>query len=90
MFVHRAVAGMALVRFLSAALEFSAAMLMLLRFRTPAEALRLNAVLGMVGPMIFLLVSLLGLAGLARELPASRLLLVMAGITLIVLGTSSR
>ena len=40
MYLHHAVAGMALVRFVSAGLEFSAAMLMLLRFRTPVEALR--------------------------------------------------
>lgn len=87
MFVHHAVAGMALVRFLSAGIELSAALLMLLRFRTPAEALRLNAVLGLVGPLIFLTVSGLGLAGMARDLPSPRLLLVLAGVALITLGT---
>lgn len=88
MLLHHTVAGMAMVRLLSAAIEFSAAMLMLLRFRSPAEALRLNAILGMIGPLVFLVVSLLGLAGLARELPGSRLALIGAGILLILLGTT--
>lgn len=87
MFLHHTVAGMALVRILSAALEFSAAMLMVLRFRTPAEALRVNAVLGLAGPLVFITVSCLGLAGLAQEIPRPRLLLVLAGVLLIVLGT---
>lgn len=89
MFLHHAVAGMALVRLLSAALEFSAAMLMVFRFRTPAQALRLNAVLGLVGPFVFLTVSCLGLTGLARQLPATRMLLTAAGVALIILGTRS-
>lgn len=87
MMLHRAVAGMALVRLLSATLEFGAAMLMLFWFRTPAQALRVNAVLGLVGPLVFLTVSALGLASLARDLPAGRLFLVLAGIVLIMLGT---
>ncbi|MEW6546811.1 MAG: DUF2619 domain-containing protein [Bacillota bacterium] len=89
MFLHHAVAGMALVRLLSASLEFCAAMLMVFHFRTPAEALRLNAILGLVGPLIFVTVSCLGLAGLARELPGPRILLVVAGVILIILGTRS-
>lgn len=89
MILHRAVAGMALVRLLSASLEFGAAMLMLFWFRTPAQALRVNAILGLVGPLIFVTVSALGLAGLARDIPTPRLLLVLVGIVLIILGTRS-
>lgn len=50
-------------------------------------AVRINAALGMVGPTILILVTLLGIAGLAGKIPWTRFALIVAGVVLIFLGT---
>ena len=77
---------MTLVRLLSAAVELTAAVLMA-RYNRVDTALRINGVLGLVGPAILLIVSTLGLAGLADRLPLHKTLLIVAGVLLIILGT---
>lgn len=77
---------MALLRVLSGALELTAAYLMV-RLGRVDEAMRINGLLGMVGPLVLVLVSLLGLAGLSAHLPWPRLGLVACGVALILLGT---
>lgn len=74
---------MALIRFLSASIEFSAAVLMLYLNRVES-ALQINAALSLVGPTVLLLVTAVGLAGLAGHLPVGRFLLVILGVGLIL------
>ncbi|MBO8141808.1 MAG: DUF2619 domain-containing protein [Firmicutes bacterium] len=76
---------MAMIRVVSAAIELSAALLML-RLARLEPAVQINAALGLVGPLILVTVTLLGLAGLAGQIPVARLLLVTGGVVLIVLG----
>lgn len=79
--------GMALTRLLSACLELTGAVLMWRAGRADA-ALRVNAYLGLAGPLVLLTVTALGVAGLAgRGLAASKLTLVLIGAYLIILGT---
>jgi hypothetical protein len=79
---HDVTRAMASVRFLSAAIEASAAFVML---RSSLErAVGLNAVLGLVGPTIFVVVSALGVIGLAGRISALRLVLVCAGVLLVL------
>lgn len=78
--------GMVLLRSLSAGIEVAAVLVMWRMTRLEA-ALRLNAGLGLVGPVIFLLVSALGLAGMAGRIHPGRFLLVAAGVLLVALGT---
>jgi hypothetical protein len=80
------VSGMAAVRFVSAALEATAATLMLRAGRVEA-ALRINGVLGLVGPLVLIAVTGLGLVGLSSRVPLDRLLLVLVGVYLILYGT---
>lgn len=80
------VQGMALLRVISAAVELSAALLMLYIGRLDS-AFRINAVLGLVGPGILLLTSSIGLVGLAGTVPAHRLVLVALGVGLILAAT---
>lgn len=80
------VRGMALLRVLSGALELTAAYLML-RWGRVEAAMRINGLLGMVGPAVLVLVSLLGLAGLSTHLPWPRVGLIACGVLLILLGT---
>jgi len=77
---------MALLRVLSGTLELTAAYLML-RWGRVEAAMRINGLLGMVGPAVLVLVSLLGLAGLSAHLPWPRLGLIACGVLLILLGT---
>lgn len=81
-FVH----GMAAVRFVSAAIEATAAILMLRIGRVDA-ALRINGVLGLVGPTILIVVTALGVAGMAGRIPLAKIALICAGVYLILYGS---
>lgn len=83
--MDKIVLGMAALRFLSATIEFSAAMLMLCFGRVEA-AFKINAALALVGPVILLTVTSLGLIGLAGKVPPLGMLCIMAGVALIFLG----
>lgn len=83
---ERLIWGMRLARMLSACIEVFAA-LMLLRMADPRAMLRLNSLLGLVGPAIFITVSALGLAASPGRLQPGRVLVVLLGIALVVWGT---
>lgn len=78
--------GMALVRFLSAAIELAGA-IMMLRLGRLESAVRVNALLGLIGPLVLVVTMSIGLIGLANRVSAGKLLLIFAGVCLILLGT---
>ncbi|HYF92595.1 MAG TPA: DUF2619 domain-containing protein [Symbiobacteriaceae bacterium] len=82
----RMMLGIRLARGLSAAVEVTA-LLLFLRMDNVASMVRLNGMLGMVGPVIFITVSALGLAGSIGAIQPAKLVLIAAGVLLIVLGT---
>lgn len=79
------VLSMALVRVLSASIEFTAAMLMLY-FNRVEVAFKINAVLAMVGPTVLLAVTALGLVGLAGKVSLLGMVSIITGVFLIFLG----
>lgn len=82
---HTITRAMAAVRFVSASIEATAAFIML---RGSLErAVGLNAVLGLVGPTIFAIVSALGIVGLAGRVSPLRMALVSAGVLLVLAST---
>ena len=81
----RLVAGMALFRLLAGTIEVTAALLML-RSRRVDTAFQINAVLGLIGPCMFVIVSALGLIGLAGRISYAKLALVAAGVLLILIA----
>ena len=83
---ERLIWGMRQARVLSACIEVTAA-LILLRMADPRAMLRLNSLLGLVGPAIFIAVSALGLAASLGRLQPGRVLIVLLGIALVVWGT---
>ncbi len=85
-FEARTVRIMAALRFLSSAIECAAAVYILRLFRIE-DALRVNAVLGMVGPTILILVTLIGLVGVADRLSVERIVLVVVAVVLVFLAT---
>lgn len=80
--------GIRLMRIFSALVEVSAALL-LLRMNEVGSMLRLNSVLGMVGPLIFIAVSALGLADSLGKVQPQKLALIFLGILLVLWGTRS-
>lgn len=81
----RLVRTMAVVRMISSAIELAAALLMLRLGRLDA-AVQINAALGMVGPLVLVTVTLLGVAGLAGKIPLARLALLGLGVVLVILS----
>lgn len=79
------VLSMALVRFLSAGIEFTAAMMMLY-FNRVETAFKINAVLAMVGPTVLVTVTTLGLVGLAGKVSPLGMASIVTGVCLIFLG----
>ncbi|HEY3314096.1 MAG TPA: DUF2619 domain-containing protein [Bacillota bacterium] len=76
---------MTIIRLISGSIEITAAILMF-RLGSLATAFRINALLGLTGPIVFLSASAVGLLGLAGKLSLGRLVMVLAGILLILLG----
>lgn len=83
--VDKIVAGMAGVRILSAAIEFSAALLMLKLNRVEA-AFKINSVLAVIGPAVLLTVTSLGLVGLVGKVSPAGMFVILAGVALIFIG----
>ncbi|MDD4335078.1 MAG: YqhV family protein [Desulfotomaculaceae bacterium] len=79
------VLGMAGLRILSASIEFTAAILMLMYGRVET-AFKINALLAVVGPMVLLTVTTLGLIGLAGKIAPSGMATVILGVILIFIG----
>jgi len=85
---QKILSGMAILRLLSGLLEIIAALLFL-RLQKVETALQLNAILGLVGPMVFLLVSTLGLVAVAVRLSLVKVCLIVLGVLFTILGTKS-
>lgn len=79
------VRGMAALRVVSGTVELLAAWLMWRAGRVES-ALQINAALGVFGPTVLILVTALGIAGLAGRVPPVKLALIGGGALLIFLG----
>lgn len=83
----RIVLTMALLRLVAGTIEITAALLMM-KLGKVQSALKINAVLGLIGPAILTIVGCVGLLGLRTELSWSKLAIVGLGVLLIFLGTN--
>ncbi|ABO50206.1 conserved hypothetical protein [Desulforamulus reducens MI-1] len=79
--------AMAMLRCISASIELSAAFFML-KYGKVETALKINALLALVGPSVMILVMTLGLVGLAGKVSLSKLGIIFAGVALIFYGIS--
>ncbi|HHY42830.1 MAG TPA: YqhV family protein [Thermoanaerobacterales bacterium] len=80
--------SMAIMRFISSAIELVAALLFL-KSKSVEKAIRINAALGLIGPLIFLGVSLLGITGLSGKVSLTKLIIIFTGVILVLIGTSA-
>jgi len=76
---------MGLLRLFSGLLELSAGSLMIY-FNNVETALKINAILALIGPTIMIIVTSLGLIGIAENVSLGKMLTVVCGATLIFIG----
>ncbi|MTI94820.1 MAG: DUF2619 domain-containing protein [Firmicutes bacterium] len=77
---------MAAIRMLYGVVSLSGGLLMLY-YKDLQSAVKINGIIGSVGPFVFLFVSAIGVAGLAGQIDLRKLGLLLMGITLIMLAT---
>lgn len=82
----RVVFSMAFMRILAGTIEIIAALLMI-KFAQVHTAMKINATLGLIGPTILMVVSSMGLIGLAQEISYSKMIIIALGVLLIFFGT---
>ncbi|MEK4029535.1 MULTISPECIES: YqhV family protein [Bacillaceae] len=87
-FIEKAVMGMALLRILSGGIEIFAAFLML-RFNDIEKALILNSSLALVGPIILIATTSIGLLGLTDRISFQTIFWVFLGVGCILYGVRS-
>jgi hypothetical protein len=80
--------NMAVIRIISGLLEIATAIIFIKIGRVDS-ALRLNAFLGLIGPIVFILVSVLGIAAIAVKLSWIKLVLLSLGLLLVIVGTKT-
>lgn len=79
--------GMAAIRMLSGIIEFSAALLML-KLNRVEDAMKVNALLAFIGPLILLTVTSIGIAGLAGRTDPWKMVIIGMGVILIFIGVN--
>ncbi|MBD2847283.1 YqhV family protein [Paenibacillus sp. IB182496] len=83
--MNRVVLGMALLRMLSGSIELFAAFLML-RLNQVDKALIVNSSLALIGPLILIATTTIGLVGLSDKLSAGKFVWVVAGVACLMIG----
>lgn len=77
--------GMALLRFFSSMLELTAAIVMLY-FNDIKKALIVNSLLAVVGPIVFITATSIGLISIANSVSFGKLFLIVIGVIFILIG----
>jgi hypothetical protein len=83
---EKVVIGMALMRFLFGILGIAGALLML-KLKTVENAIKINGVLGSIGPFVFIGVSLLGLTQMVGRVSILKIGAIVVGMIMILWGT---
>lgn len=79
------VLGMGILRIISGLIELSAAFLMFY-FNRVETAFKINACLAVIGPIIMISVTSLGLVGLAGKVNFKQMVVIFTGVSLIFVG----
>ena len=86
--LEKAVLGMAFLRLLSGSIEIFAAILML-RFNSVEKALMINSSLALVGPIILILTTTIGLIGIVGDISVMKIVWILLGVAFILIGVKS-
>ena len=85
---EKAVLGMALLRFISGSIELFAAILML-KFNSIEKALVVNSSLALIGPIILILTTSIGLLGIVEKISYMKMVWIFLGVGCIFVGVKS-
>lgn len=80
---------MGILRIISGSIEILAGMLMF-RLNDVEKALVVNSSLAMVGPIILILTTTVGLVGLSGKLSFFKLVFILSGVVFILIGVKSK
>lgn len=81
--IEKAVLGMSFLRILSGSIEIMAALIMI-RLNDVSKALVVNSLLALVGPIVLLTTTTIGLIGMSEKLSFSKIALILIGVSLIL------
>jgi len=82
---HSLAVIMGILRLLSGTIEITAACL-IIYFNRVETALKINALLAIVGPTVLILVTTLGLIGISDKVSLLKMVTILTGVILIFLG----
>ncbi|MGO4494661.1 YqhV family protein [Paenibacillus sp. 2RAB27] len=83
--MNKIVLTMASLRVMSGSIEIIAAILMI-RLATIEKALLVNSALALVGPLVLLTTTTIGLVGVADKLSYGKMLWIIAGVSCLFIG----
>jgi hypothetical protein len=83
--MDKAAVSMAMLRMLSGSLELTAAIVML-RFNDVQKALVINSMLALVGPLVLISTTAIGLVGLSDKLSPVKFVWILAGVGCLLIG----
>jgi putative exporter of polyketide antibiotics len=87
-FIEKAIVGMALLRMISGSVEVLAALL-ILKVNEVEKALIINSSLAIIGPIILIATTTIGLFGMADKISLSKILWIVCGVCCILYGVKS-
>lgn len=87
-FIDKAVIGIALLRLISGSIEILASYLMI-RFNDIEKSMIINTSLALVGPVILILTTAIGLAGMLDKVSYSKFIWIFLGVGFIIYGVKS-
>ncbi|WP_093537040.1 YqhV family protein [Psychrobacillus psychrotolerans] len=86
--IEKALLFIIILRLLSGSIELSAAMLMI-KFNDLEKAFYINSLLALVGPIVLIVTTGIGLTGLSEKISLTRMVCLFAGVLLILYSLKS-
>ncbi|MCI2256961.1 YqhV family protein [Domibacillus sp. 8LH] len=87
--IEKALLLMITLRLISGSIEVTAALLML-KFNSLEKAFYINSMLALVGPVVLIVTTAIGLYGMAGKMPLTKSIGLVCGIVLILYSLRSR
>lgn len=87
-FLEKAIIGMAFLRLMSGSIEIIAALL-IIKYNEVEKALLINSSLALIGPLVLIATTTIGLFGIAEKVSFTKLIWILCGVGLILYGVKS-
>lgn len=86
--LEKAIIGMAFLRLMSGSIEIIAALL-IIKFNEIEKALIINSSLALIGPLVLIATTTIGLFGIAEKVSFAKIFWILGGVGLILYGVKS-